>query len=127
MIAEAIGAPCAYIFYFIMYTWNIQFSFKNFKNFSNIRRIFDWNLHNRRSVKDEVREGRPKTAIVPDNIDALSELIMQYRHVTYRSIEISWGIYSTSLLFVGYCNILKIIIILFFLESIKVLGEGGLL
>ena len=36
----------------------------------------------RRSLKDKVREGRPKTAIVPENIDAVRELIMQDRHVT---------------------------------------------
>ena len=36
----------------------------------------------RRSLKDEVREGRPKTAVVSDNIDAVRELIVQYRFVT---------------------------------------------
>ena len=41
----------------------------------------------RRSLKDEVREGPPKTAVVSDNIDAVRELIMQYRHVTYREKE----------------------------------------
>ena len=35
----------------------------------------------RRSVKDEAREGCPKTAVVSENIDAVRELIMQERHV----------------------------------------------
>ena len=51
----------------------------------------------RRSLKDEVREGRPKTAVVSENIDAVRELIMQDRHVTYREIEASLGISSTSI------------------------------
>ena len=37
----------------------------------------------RRLLKDEIREGRPKTAVVSDNIDVVRELIMQDRHVTY--------------------------------------------
>ena len=41
----------------------------------------------RRLLKDEVRESRPKTAVVSENIDAVRELIMQDRHVTYREIE----------------------------------------
>ena len=51
----------------------------------------------RRSHKDEVREGRSKTAVVPENIDAVLELIMQDRHLTYREIEASLGISSTSI------------------------------
>ena len=35
----------------------------------------------RRSLKDEVLEGRQKTAVVSENIDAVRELIMQDRHV----------------------------------------------
>ena len=31
----------------------------------------------RRSLNDEFREGRPKTAVVPENIDAVRELITQ--------------------------------------------------
>ena len=45
----------------------------------------------RRSLKDEFRAGRPKTAIVPEIIDAVSELIMQDHHVTYREIKTSPG------------------------------------
>lgn len=46
----------------------------------------------RASVSDKFREGRPKTAVVPQNIDAVRELIMQDCHVTYREIEASVGI-----------------------------------
>ena len=51
----------------------------------------------RHSLKYEVREGAPKTAIMPENIDAMSELINQYRNITYREIEASLGISSTSI------------------------------
>ena len=52
----------------------------------------------RRSLKGEVRVGRPKTAVVSENIDAVRELIMQERRVTYREIEVSLGISSASTL-----------------------------
>ena len=42
-------------------------------------------------MKDEVREDRPKADVVPKNIDAVREVITQYRHVTYREIEASLG------------------------------------
>ena len=42
----------------------------------------------RRSLKDKVREGPPKTAIVSENID---------HHVTYREIEAPLGISATSI------------------------------
>ena len=51
----------------------------------------------RSSLKDEFREGPSKTAVVSDNIDAVRELIMQDRHVTYREIEASLGISSTNI------------------------------
>ena len=35
----------------------------------------------RRSLKDAVREGPSKTAVVPENNDAVHELIVQDRHV----------------------------------------------
>ena len=52
----------------------------------------------RRSLKDEVRKGRPKMAVVPKNIDAVRELIMPDHHVTYREIKASLGISPTSTL-----------------------------
>ena len=51
----------------------------------------------RRSLKDEVREGPPKAAVVSENIDAVRELRMQDHHVTYREIVASLGISSTSI------------------------------
>ena len=48
-------------------------------------------------LKDETREGPSKTDVVPGNIDAVHELIMQYQHMTYREIKPSLGIASTSL------------------------------
>lgn len=50
----------------------------------------------RRSLKDESHEGRPKSAVVPENIDAVRELIADDRHVTYREIEACLNISSTS-------------------------------
>ncbi|XP_073839020.1 uncharacterized protein [Musca autumnalis] len=45
------------------------------------------------------REIRPTTVVVPENIDAVRELIMQDRHVTYRHvIEAYWGILPHSIL-----------------------------
>ena len=44
------------------------------------------------SLKDEFREGRPNTAVVPENIDAVRKLIEEDRHVTYREIGAILGI-----------------------------------
>jgi len=43
-------------------------------------------------LADESREGRPKSAFVLENIDAVRELIKQDRHITYREIQSSLGI-----------------------------------
>ena len=51
----------------------------------------------RRSLKDELKEGRPKSVVVPQNIDAVRELVMQDRRVTYREIEASMGISMTTI------------------------------
>ena len=50
-----------------------------------------------RSLKEEVREARPKTAVVSENIDVVRELIMQDRHATCREIKASLGISATSI------------------------------
>lgn len=50
----------------------------------------------RRSLKEEFREGRPKSVVLSENIDAVSEMILQDRHVTYHEIEASLDISSTS-------------------------------
>ena len=48
-----------------------------------------------RSLKVEVREDSPKTAVVSKNIDAVREQILPDRHVTYREIETSLDISFT--------------------------------
>ena len=48
--------------------------------------------HGRGSLKDDFRQGPPKTAFVSEYIDAVHELIMQDPHVTYREIELFLGI-----------------------------------
>lgn len=61
----------------------------------SVQTIYNWFnefKRGRRSLRDESREGRPKTAVVPENIDAVRELIKEDRHVTYREIEASLGI-----------------------------------
>lgn len=46
----------------------------------------------RTSFSDEHREGRPATAVVPENVDAVREMIMADRHTTYHEIRASLGI-----------------------------------
>ena len=48
------------------------------------------------SFQDEFRQGRPKSVVVPETIDAVRQLILQDRHVTYREIEKTLGISGTS-------------------------------
>ena len=43
------------------------------------------------SLHDEFREGRPKSVVVPETIDAVRQLILQHRHVTHREIGITLG------------------------------------
>ncbi|XP_037958961.1 uncharacterized protein LOC119688351 [Teleopsis dalmanni] len=66
-------------------------------SYSIVKKWFNEFNRGRRSFNDEYREGRPKTAVVPENIDAVRELIMQDFHVTYREIEVSFGISPTSI------------------------------
>ncbi|XP_031634629.1 histone-lysine N-methyltransferase SETMAR-like, partial [Contarinia nasturtii] len=51
----------------------------------------------RHSLIDEFREGRPKSVVVPETIDAVRNIIKQDRHVTYREIEASLGISMRSI------------------------------
>lgn len=51
----------------------------------------------RNSLKDDFREGRPKSVVVQENIDAVHQLVLLDRHVTYREIEASLGISMTSI------------------------------
>ena len=63
-------------------------------SYSTMKSWFSDFKHDRRSLKNEIREGPPKTAVVPENINVVRELIMQERHVTYSEIELL-GISST--------------------------------
>ncbi|XP_040582119.1 uncharacterized protein [Lepeophtheirus salmonis] len=58
-----------------------------------------------RPLKDELRKGRRQTIFVPENIDAVSELIMQDHHVTTREIEAALGISSTSIHSILYVDL----------------------
>ena len=49
----------------------------------------------RSSFQDEFREGCPKSVVVPKTIDAVRQLILQDRHVTYREIKTTLGISGT--------------------------------
>ena len=51
----------------------------------------------RNSLQDEFCEGRPKSVVVPETIDAVLQLLLQDRHVTYRQIETTLGISKTSI------------------------------
>ena len=51
----------------------------------------------RSSLQDEFREGRPKSVVVPETINAVLQLILQDRHVTYLAIERTLGISETSI------------------------------
>ena len=51
----------------------------------------------RSSLQDEFREGLPKSVVVPETIDAVRQLILQDRHVTYSEIQTTLGISGTSI------------------------------
>ena len=55
---------------------------------------FNWG---RSLLQDEFREGRLKSIVVPETIDAVCQLILQDLHVTYREIETTLGISGTSI------------------------------
>ena len=64
---------------------------------STVKNWYNEFKRGRHSLHDEFREGRPKSVVVPENIDAVLELIKQDRHITYREIEASLGISMTSI------------------------------
>ena len=51
-------------------------------SYSTVKNWFNEFNRGRRSLNDEFREGRPKQVVVPENSDAVRELIMQDRYVT---------------------------------------------
>lgn len=44
------------------------------------------------SLMDDVREGRPKSAVSQENVDVVRQLVKEDRHVTYREIQEHLGI-----------------------------------
>ena len=55
------------------------------------------------SLQQEFRKGRQKSVVVPETIDAVHQLILQDRHVTYREIETTLGISGTSIYSILHC------------------------
>lgn len=51
----------------------------------------------RSSLKDEARDGPPKSVVTQENIDAVRKLIEKDPNVTYRKIEASLGISRSSI------------------------------
>jgi hypothetical protein len=49
----------------------------------------------RSSLRDEFREGRPKSTVNPENIDAVRKVIIREHLVTYRKIQASLNISMT--------------------------------
>ena len=62
----------------------------------NLIQFLEFN-RGRSSHQDQFREGRPKSVVFPETIDAVRQLILQDRRVTYREIEITLGISWTSM------------------------------
>ena len=52
---------------------------------------------NRSSLQNEFRVGRPKSFVVPETINAVRQLTLQDRHVTYCEIEATLDIIGTSI------------------------------
>ena len=66
-------------------------------SFATVKRWYNEFNRGRHSLTDEIREGRPKSVVVQENIDAVQNLILEDRHVTYCEIEATIGISSTSI------------------------------
>ena len=64
---------------------------------TSVCRWYDEFNRGRSSLQDEFREGRPKSIVVPETIDAVCQLILQDRHVAYHEIETTLGISWTSI------------------------------
>ena len=65
-------------------------------HFATVKRWYNEFDRGRMCLTDEFREGRPKSAVVPENIEAVRRMIEEDRHVTYREIEATLNISSTS-------------------------------
>ena len=75
---------------------NIIFGDEDPSRISVYRLYFEFN-RGRSSLQDEFREGRPKSAVVSETIDAVRLLILQDRHVAYCEIEATLGISGTNI------------------------------
>ena len=64
---------------------------------SSVYRWYGEFNRSRSSLQDEFRKGRPKSVVVPKTIDAVRQLVLQNRHVTYREIATTLGISGTSI------------------------------
>ena len=64
---------------------------------TNVYRWYGEFNRGRSSLQNEFRKGRSKSVVVPETIKAVSQQILQDRHVTYREIETTLGISGTSI------------------------------
>ena len=78
----------------------VRLFFTTFDEAPSSTRVYRWYGEFNRghsSLQDEFREGRPKSVVFPETIDAVRQLILQDRHVTYREIETTLGIIGSSI------------------------------
>ena len=52
-------------------------------------------------LQNQFREGRPKSVLVSETIDAVRQLILQDHHVTYRQIETT--LFISGPIYIQYC------------------------
>ena len=57
---------------------------------TSVYQLYDEFNRGRCSLQDEFRKGRPKSVVVPETIDAVRQLILQDRHVTYSEMETTY-------------------------------------
>ena len=62
----------------------------------NVYKWYNEFKRGRHYLKDEPHTGRPKSAVVPETIDAVRRMIEEDRHITYREIEPCLGIGASS-------------------------------
>ena len=76
--------------------FNSNFGYEAPSN-TSVYRWYGERNRGRSSLQDEFREGCPKSIVVQETIDAVRQVILQDRHVTYREIETTLGISGTSI------------------------------
>ena len=75
----------------------IQFFIDEAPSKTSVYRWYGEFNRNRSSFQDEFREGRPKSVVVLETIDAVRQLILQDCCMTYHEIETTLGISGTSI------------------------------